>query len=632
MQALDRGIEQLFVPRKQQQHRSKSGRADRALDSARARAEKDCALRCARAYPSPPMSGTPPRPPKPSQEVAERGQGGFQATTHDAFRAVPAISGQEYRIPPRQPSLPPPLPTGRPLALESPERVPYQYRRPEDMMGRSVAYPAPPGHIIPQSQYPLPPVAVPGPGQVRYSVSVNPTGPENAPFPSPKSQRKTKGHVASACVPCKRAHLRCDAQRPCSRCLSNGKEDACVDVQHKKRGRPRLRDDRETRFDTSRFAHAPDTALRRPLSSYNPANAPPVSFDDPLRRSQSYRVLKSHPSEPAGPRFIERGTASDANVFSAPLSLTPQATEPLAFLMIGDLKIVKASNTFVDAITSNTQAVPRGYGSQAVVGRKLIDMITPPERDRVAALCKALQTERLTKEPNSLPPIYGRDEEERVILSQPLGPGSLSRYQLDRQDFFTFVTADGQPRPHAVRVGLAKDDSIYFVVLLLASSGRHPYPPSFPPPRSRDTTYPYQHQQPFAQLMPPSVPFDPARPRLVEPAPRESSNLPSRRPETPTQHGVQALGPGMRPNVPAYAASALARSQHPGGLAHQPPRSELHPPSGTSQQTVYQLPPIRTQQPPGPPTEATWQRDSRATRVDIGGLLEKPETPPRRDQ
>jgi hypothetical protein len=25
---------------------------------------------------------------------------------------------------------------------------------------------------------------------------------------SPKLQRKTKGHVASACVPCKRAHLR----------------------------------------------------------------------------------------------------------------------------------------------------------------------------------------------------------------------------------------------------------------------------------------------------------------------------------------------------------------------------------------------------------------------------------------
>lgn len=29
---------------------------------------------------------------------------------------------------------------------------------------------------------------------------------------SPKAQRKGKGHVASACVPCKRAHLRCDGR------------------------------------------------------------------------------------------------------------------------------------------------------------------------------------------------------------------------------------------------------------------------------------------------------------------------------------------------------------------------------------------------------------------------------------
>jgi len=207
MQALNRGIEQLFIPR-DQQHRGRPDRADRALDPAWARAEKECALRGTRAYPSPPMSGSPPRPPKPNQEVAERGQGGFQATTHDAYRAAPAISGPEYRIPPPQPSLPPPLPAGRPFALESSERVPYPYRRSEDIMGRSVTYHVPPGQMIPQPQYPLPPVAGPGLGHAPYPISASPSGPENPPFTSPKSQRKTKGHVASACVPCKRAHLR----------------------------------------------------------------------------------------------------------------------------------------------------------------------------------------------------------------------------------------------------------------------------------------------------------------------------------------------------------------------------------------------------------------------------------------
>lgn len=36
--------------------------------------------------------------------------------------------------------------------------------------------------------------------------------------------RRAKAHVASACVNCKRAHLSCDVQRPCSRCVAGGKE------------------------------------------------------------------------------------------------------------------------------------------------------------------------------------------------------------------------------------------------------------------------------------------------------------------------------------------------------------------------------------------------------------------------
>ena len=39
-----------------------------------------------------------------------------------------------------------------------------------------------------------------------------------------KMSRRAKVHVASACVNCKRAHLSCDAKRPCSRCVSANKE------------------------------------------------------------------------------------------------------------------------------------------------------------------------------------------------------------------------------------------------------------------------------------------------------------------------------------------------------------------------------------------------------------------------
>ncbi|KAI1334880.1 hypothetical protein F5Y15DRAFT_409445 [Xylariaceae sp. FL0016] len=552
------------------------------------------------------MSGSPPLPPKPNQEVGERGQVGFQAPIHDAYRTSSTIQGGEYRAaPPPQPTLPPPPPSAgvRSYPLETPERMPYLYRRTEDTMARPMPYPSQPSHMMPQPSYPLPPVPGPSMGQVSYPLSGNPQSLENPSFTSPKSQRKTKGHVASACVPCKRAHL-----RPCSRCLSNGKEDACVDVQHKKRGRPRLREDREPRFDTGRFAHPSDPTIRRPVSLYSPASAAVSSFDDPLRRSQSYRVLKSQPSDPVAPRFLQRGSAADANVFPPPLSIPiPARTpEPVAFLTT-DLEIAKASSTFFDMI-----------GVQSLVGQRLSDLITVPERERVGSLQRALQDEQARKEPNYLPPIYGKQEAERVIQALPFSSESISRYQLDRQDFFTFVAADGQPRPYPIRIGLAKEDSIYFVVLWLQPPTR-PFPHPSPSPHARDLSYSFQPQT-FSQLTPVSASFDPGRPRYGDIG-RETSFIP-RQPGTPA-HGMAGLSPGVSPNMPSYAASASARPEHPAGLSHQIPRSEL-PMTRPPQQPQLQLPPIRAQPVATHSTEAGWQRDNRTGRVDIGGLLDQP--------
>ncbi|ORZ10112.1 hypothetical protein BCR42DRAFT_454633 [Absidia repens] len=53
-------------------------------------------------------------------------------------------------------------------------------------------------------------------------------------------KRNRKYHVASACVNCKNAHLACDVSRPCKRCILLDKAATCVDIKHKKRGRPKL--------------------------------------------------------------------------------------------------------------------------------------------------------------------------------------------------------------------------------------------------------------------------------------------------------------------------------------------------------------------------------------------------------
>ncbi|KAL5044161.1 hypothetical protein BDW71DRAFT_107977 [Aspergillus fruticulosus] len=85
-----------------------------------------------------------------------------------------------------------------------------------------------------------------------------------------KTTRRTKAHVASACVNCKKKHLGCDPARPCRRCVLSGKADTCVDVTHKKRGRPPLKaDDGSIRTYATQMDHrgapADQGQVRRPM-------------------------------------------------------------------------------------------------------------------------------------------------------------------------------------------------------------------------------------------------------------------------------------------------------------------------------------------------------------------------------
>lgn len=73
-----------------------------------------------------------------------------------------------------------------------------------------------------------------------------------------ESQRKKHKHVGRACIHCKKAHLACDNARPCKRCVHLGKHD-CVDVEHKRRGRPRSNfDKRRPKFVSS---NSPDDQI-----------------------------------------------------------------------------------------------------------------------------------------------------------------------------------------------------------------------------------------------------------------------------------------------------------------------------------------------------------------------------------
>lgn len=154
-----------------------------------------------RAYPSPPMSGSPPLPLRSAQEAGGRGEAPNYYTTSrilDGYRGGPAQpSPTSLRDQPAS--------IARSYVQEPTTRSPYSYPRPEES-ARIVPYPSQHHHGMPQGSQPSYLTSASSNSDV-YPVDRSQTS-DSQPYTSPKSQRKTKGHVASACVPCKKAHLR----------------------------------------------------------------------------------------------------------------------------------------------------------------------------------------------------------------------------------------------------------------------------------------------------------------------------------------------------------------------------------------------------------------------------------------
>ena len=362
--------------------------------------------------------------------------------------------------------------------------------------------------------------------------------------------------------------------------------------------------------------------MRRPmsLSAYSAGPAVGVGYEDSLRRnqSQSYRVLKSQPPEPIAPRFIERGSAADANIFPAQLSISTRPPEPAAFLTM-DFEIARASSTFSDALSRTS-----------VKGLKLTDIVAASDVEKVLGHHRQMHEEQQRRDPSYLPPIFGKETESRVIHALAFSPEEISRYALDRQDYLTFTTQDGQHRPYPVRMGLAKQDSIYFVILTLNLAVRALQPPT-PSPNPRDMTYSYQPMpQPYSHPTPVSATFDPRQHQRPSEPGYGSRRSSLQQPGPPGQ-----MMPGLSPGYAAPFAASPNRQDYPGQTSYQVPRSDLAPAtiatSRPPQMQGYQLPPIisqqqQQQQPTGSQSSDQSQqgRDDRR-RVGIGGLIEQPD-------
>ena len=309
---------------------------------------------------------------------------------------------------------------------------------------------------------------------------------------------------------------------------------------------------------------------------------------------------------PISPRHMEHATSPiDAHMYGSSVPPTQRIyapQEPICVYLNMEMQIAKASSGFSETI-----------GVQSVVSRKLHDIVSLGDRDKISRLQELLEEEKREREPNYLPPIYLKIEEDRLIQSVSFGPEEMAQFRLDRQERIAFQGPDGQQRAFQIRIGLSKKESTYFVVLLLDLPTT---PQSYAPPwpYSRDSQYGYMTPQQASNPAPSSYMSNPAfgDQRMEMAAYRTPAALAS------------SIPPSM--NMTTFTQAPMRQDYAQGQNPYQPPRAELpqsQPPTQTHPQSQghdLQLPPIRGRQHPADPVQ---RRDDRSGRVDIGGLLEK---------
>jgi hypothetical protein len=154
-------------------------------------------------YPSPPMS----RPPSPPQQPPASTSGDI-ATTSLNVPSTTTSTAPPLLPPFTSPTEPPPSSLDSASFPSATAYLPTFPSQTETSYGASQT-----GSIV-QS-------GIAGQAAAAVATSASSSG------PSSRTPRKSKAHVASACINCKRAHLSCDVQRPCGRCVASGKQVSC---------------------------------------------------------------------------------------------------------------------------------------------------------------------------------------------------------------------------------------------------------------------------------------------------------------------------------------------------------------------------------------------------------------------
>ncbi|KAJ5611306.1 hypothetical protein N7510_008025 [Penicillium lagena] len=241
--------------------------------------------------PRQPMPGSPPEE-EPSQISGEKPAAQPASEPVAATTVEETGTGTSQQLPAVREALPPRAP---------PPRHGEQSAFPP-LLTSSLPPPAP--------SYPVP--------KVEASTSVT-----TARSLGPKSTRRTKAHVASACVNCKKKHLGCDSARPCRRCVLAGKAVKAQAAANSRRT--------PTHRATSSREIRPVTDLRELGEVSSPVIGGRAPRDQQHRWSASVFPL-TRPMDPAAsiPGAAARRPFSSGSAIPPALSQPPPAFAPMA--------------------------------------------------------------------------------------------------------------------------------------------------------------------------------------------------------------------------------------------------------------------------------------------------------------
>lgn len=377
-------------------------------------------------------------------------------------------------------------------------------------------------------------------------------------------------------------------------------QDTCIDVQHKKRGRPRLHEERDFKVEQI----MPDQSPRQPASLTSSPGASRPLARSRHSRTESLRSLRSHISDSSGaasalptPTFPSPGSSQTRFSFqpgSFPPPGLPSADVPTAYLDI-DFVFIRANTAFRQAM----------YNGGDVRGRRLNEVAAPADNESFQSIRNRLRDEREAREPSYMPPILSMNQDPLEGVSD----ANIDQFSQGFTDRTFIWTQSGSMRDRfTVRVRLAKANA-YFVVVTLppVRPATAPHPATISSPFAVPSATAMEGYQPYVLHPPP--------PRYYQAAPQQHQSPYGQPPPPSAYQGYQQPGqPAQSYQQPPAPVTPRPPMQ---GTPFTPPSAQRgpEPPQG-----VIQLPPILGQSaaPAAPSTSATAETQQPRTSSDEG--------------